>query len=122
MKPKFFRSPAGFRAWISEHHASTPELLVGCNKKGSGRPSMMWPESVDEALCFGTPRRQRSETLPEPFGSKLQANKAAWAFFQAQPPSYRKTIGWWVVSAKQEAPRLKRLNQLIEDSSLGRRL
>ena len=144
---------------------------------------MTWPESVDEALCFGwidgirkrldddgytirfTPRRtrsiwsavnikrageltelglmrpagvkafaareenrsgvyayeQRSDKLPEPYAAKIKKHKTAWAFFQAQPPSYRKAIGWWVVSAKREATRLKRLDQLIEDSAHGRR-
>lgn len=49
----FFKSPADFRKWIEKHHASTQELLVGFYKKGSGRPSITWPESVDQALCFG---------------------------------------------------------------------
>ena len=53
MPPKFVRSPAAFRAWLAKHHAKTPELLVGFHKKGSGKPGITWPESVDEALCFG---------------------------------------------------------------------
>jgi uncharacterized protein YdeI (YjbR/CyaY-like superfamily) len=53
MEPTFFATPADFRAWLEQHHADTPELLVGYCKKGSGRPSITWPESVDEALCFG---------------------------------------------------------------------
>ena len=53
MKPTFFRSQAAFRAWLTTHHATTTELLVGYYKKGCGKPSMTWPESVDEALCFG---------------------------------------------------------------------
>jgi uncharacterized protein YdeI (YjbR/CyaY-like superfamily) len=64
---------------------------------------------------------QRSDTLPEPYARTLKKHNAAWSFFQAQPPSYRKKLGWWIVSAKQEATRLKRLDQLIEDSALGRR-
>ena len=51
--PTFFKTPADFRAWLEAHHASAPELLVGFFKKTSGRPSITWPESVDEALCFG---------------------------------------------------------------------
>jgi uncharacterized protein YdeI (YjbR/CyaY-like superfamily) len=50
---KFFKSPADFRAWLQSHHDSTQELWVGYYKKGSGSPSITWPESVDEALCFG---------------------------------------------------------------------
>ena len=53
MDARFFETPAEFRAWLEAHHASADELLVGYYKKGTGRPSMTWPESVDEALCFG---------------------------------------------------------------------
>ncbi|HTV21995.1 MAG TPA: YdeI/OmpD-associated family protein [Polyangiaceae bacterium] len=53
MKPTFFATPAEFRAWFEAHHASAKELLVGFHKRGSGQPSITWPESVDEALCFG---------------------------------------------------------------------
>src|SRR4051812_9192148 len=53
MNPTFFETPAAFRAWLEAHHATAKELLVGFYKKGSGKPSITWPESVDEALCFG---------------------------------------------------------------------
>jgi len=53
MKPIFFKSPVEFRKWLEKHHAAAQELWVGFYKKASGRPSMIWPESVDEALCFG---------------------------------------------------------------------
>ena len=53
MKPRYFATPAAWRAWLEAHHASSAELLVGFYKKGSGKPSITWPESVDEALCFG---------------------------------------------------------------------
>jgi len=65
---------------------------------------------------------QRSPELVEPYLGKLKGDKAAWKFFQAQPPSYRKTMNWWVVSAKQEETRLKRLDKLIEASAQGLRL
>jgi uncharacterized protein YdeI (YjbR/CyaY-like superfamily) len=51
---------------------------------------------------------------------RFRANSAAWDFFQDQTPSYRKTAVWWVVSAKKEATREKRLATLIDDSSHGR--
>ncbi len=51
--PTFFATPAEFRAWLEAHHDEARELWVGYYKKGSGRPSITWPESVDEALCFG---------------------------------------------------------------------
>ena len=49
----FFKTPADFRKWLSKNHSSATELLVGFYKKDSGKPSITWPESVDEALCFG---------------------------------------------------------------------
>ncbi len=183
-RPRFFRTPSDFRAWLEANHATAGELLVGFHKKGSGKPSMTWPESVDEALCVGwidgirrriddvsytirfTPRRkgsiwsainiarvtaltserrmqaaglaaferrqhhksgiysyeQRRDHLDEPYQSRLRQHKAAWTFFQAQPPSYRKLVCWWIVSAKQEETRLKRLAKLIEASVGGKRL
>jgi uncharacterized protein YdeI (YjbR/CyaY-like superfamily) len=51
--PKFFRTPADFRKWLEKNHASARELWVGFYRKDSGKPSITWPESVDEALCFG---------------------------------------------------------------------
>jgi uncharacterized protein YdeI (YjbR/CyaY-like superfamily) len=184
MKIKYFKSPSEFRRWLEKNHGDTQELWVGYHRKGSGQPSMTWPESVDEALCFGwidgirtrvddlrytirfTPRKrgsnwsavnikraqelsdkglmkpsgtsafdarkenksgiysyeQRSANLAAPYEKRLRQNKAAWDFFYAQPPSYRKAIGWWVVSAKQEATRLKRLEKLMKESASGKRL
>jgi uncharacterized protein YdeI (YjbR/CyaY-like superfamily) len=51
--PVYFASPAEFRAWLVRNHARSQELLVGFHRRETGRPSMTWPESVDEALCFG---------------------------------------------------------------------
>jgi uncharacterized protein YdeI (YjbR/CyaY-like superfamily) len=185
MEPTFFPTPEDFRAWLAENHERETELLVGFYKVGSGKPSITWPQSVDEALCYGwidgvrrslgeeaytirfTPRKQKStwsavniarvgeliETgRMQPAGLKafhareesnsriyayenpnkavfdpaleerFRANEAAWSFFQAQPPGYRKTCTHWVTTAKQEATRLRRLDQLIADSAGGRRI
>jgi len=182
LKIQFFKSSSDFRKWLETHHATARELWVGFYKKSSGEPSITWPESVKEALCFGwidgirksiddvsymirfSPRKpisiwsavnvaiveelanqglmrpaglqafemrkenrsgiysyeQRSDTLPDPYLKTLKENNAAWDFFQARPPSYRKTVSWWVVSAKREETRLKRLATLIDDSAHGR--
>jgi uncharacterized protein YdeI (YjbR/CyaY-like superfamily) len=184
MKVTFFKTPAAFRRWLAKNHASVPELWVGFYKKESGRPSITWPESVDEALCVGwidgirksvdetsytirfTPRKprsvwstvniarveqliregrmkpaglqaferrianksgiysyeQRSESLAEPYAKPFRKNRAAWAFYQEQAPSYRKAANWWVLSAKKEETRRKRLEQLIQHSAAGRRI
>ena len=53
MGPTFFATPAEWRAWLEHHHATASELSVGFWKVGSGKPSMTWPQSVDEALAFG---------------------------------------------------------------------
>jgi uncharacterized protein YdeI (YjbR/CyaY-like superfamily) len=53
MMPGYFRSPAEFRRWLEKNHRSARELLVGYYKKDTGKPSLTWPESVAEALCFG---------------------------------------------------------------------
>lgn len=51
--PTFFSTPEAFGEWLAAHHGDASELLVGFHKVGSGRPSMTWPQAVDEALCFG---------------------------------------------------------------------
>ena len=182
MKPKFFATPAKFRAWLEKNHACADELLVGFYKKGTGKPSITWPESVDEALCFGwidgvrrsvddesytirfTPRRARSiwsavnvkkakELIAlgkmKPAGMKafeargddrtaiysyeqrkaseltpdqekhFRANAAAWSYFEAQRPSYRRTAIYWVVSAKKPETRQKRFELLVQCSAEG---
>lgn len=53
MTETFFKSPDEFRRWLERNHDKETELLVRFHKKGSGLPSITWPESVDEALCFG---------------------------------------------------------------------
>ena len=50
---RYFASPAAFRAWLEAHHDTATELWVGFYKVGSGKPSLTWPQAVDEALCFG---------------------------------------------------------------------
>ena len=53
MEPKFFPTPSDFRAWLEENHDKAQELWVGYYKAATGKPSITWPESVDQALCFG---------------------------------------------------------------------
>jgi uncharacterized protein YdeI (YjbR/CyaY-like superfamily) len=183
MKPIFFPTPAKWRRWLERHHDTKDELWVGLYKKGSGKASITWPQSVDAALCFGwidgirksldetsymirfTPRRltsiwsavnikrfkeleeqglvgpigrrafERRETsksrvysyeqrqhakLPPEYLKQLKQNPTAWKFYQGQAPWYRRTAAYWVISAKQEKTRQRRLATLIDDSSHGR--
>ena len=64
---------------------------------------------------------QRNDPQLEPEQEeRFRANAAAWEYFMAQPPSYRKPAIWWVVSAKKPETRARRLATLIEDSAAGR--
>lgn len=179
---KYFATAAGFRRWLERNAATCSELWVGFNKKSSGKPSISYSESVDEALCFGwidgvrrsldssayairfTPRKpnsqwsalniRRAKTLLDvgrlqPAGLKafegaedqdrkysyeqrqqsrfhreqerlFRKNPAAWSYFQAQPPWYRGTATFWVVSAKRPETQRRRLDTLIADSEAER--
>jgi uncharacterized protein YdeI (YjbR/CyaY-like superfamily) len=62
---------------------------------------------------------QRSVDLPEPYAKVFKANPKAWTFFESQSAWYRKSVNWWILSAKREETRNKRLEQLIEYSAKG---
>lgn len=185
MKPRFFRTPVSFSRWLETNHDTKTELWVGFYKKSSGKPSVTWPEAVDEALCWGwidgirksvdamaytirfTPRKptsnwsvintrraealieegrmrepglrafrartddragvysfeqQKNPQLDPAFETRFRANRAAWKFFEALPPSYRRAVTWWVISAKRDETRASRLEKLIAACAEGRRL
>jgi uncharacterized protein YdeI (YjbR/CyaY-like superfamily) len=75
-----------------------------------------------EARDQGLTNQRESGGLGEVQEQQFRANEKAWEFFVSQPPSYRKPATWWVVSAKKEETRQRRLNLLIEDSEKGLRL
>jgi uncharacterized protein YdeI (YjbR/CyaY-like superfamily) len=52
-QPTFFQTELDFRRWLEGNHETAPELLVGFWKKGTGKPSIDWPQARDQALCFG---------------------------------------------------------------------
>jgi uncharacterized protein YdeI (YjbR/CyaY-like superfamily) len=184
MEPTFFPTPARFRQWLARNHDKATELLVGFYKKDSGKQSITWPESVDEALCFGwidgvrrridevsysirfTPRKKTStwsainiarvaelteRGFMQPAGVRafeyrrveksaiyayenaprsldavdeeaFRADAKAWEYFTHQAPSYQRVAIYWVLSAKKEETRERRLATLIEDSGAGRRI
>lgn len=64
----------------------------------------------------------RPTELDDAYAKTFRRDEAAWAFSQAQPPSYRKMASWWVTSAKKEETRQQRLARLIADSARGRRV
>ncbi|MCA1570541.1 MAG: YdeI/OmpD-associated family protein [Chloroflexi bacterium] len=62
----------------------------------------------------------RPADLPDAYLVQLQSSEPAWSWWQAQTPGYRRAATWWVVSAKQEATRDRRLATLIDDCAAGR--
>ena len=183
-KPTYFATPEAFRAWLARHGADTAELLVGFHKVGSGKPSMTWSQSVDEALCAGwidavrkriddeaytirfthrrpgsiwsainiakanaliatgrmrpaglaafarrTERKSRvyayenpQAALGAPELARFKRARAAWEYFAACPPSYRKRMLYWITSAKRPETRASRLERVVAASAAGRRL
>lgn len=184
MRPIYFSNTAEFRKWLEENHQTATEVLVGYYKIKTGKPSMNWSDSVDEALCFGwidgirrsvdeesycnrfTPRRPNSnwsriniekverligegrmqpagltafnkrtekasetysyENRPEKLSAELesifQEHRGGWDYFTAQSPSYKKTMTYWIMSARQTNTQKARLARLIEASNDKRRL
>ena len=180
----FFENPALLREWFDANHDRATEMWVGFYRKGSGRPSVTWPEVVDQALCYGwidgvryglddasyairlSPRKRRSIWsdvnvrrvaeltklgLLRPAGlaafaardearsgiysyenrhrgldpaqqAAFKKHPKAWEFFESQPPSYRKTAAFWVISPKRDETRKKRLAALIEHSGKRERI
>jgi hypothetical protein len=102
VKPTFFPTPATFRAWLSANHATAAELFVGFHKVGSGTPSI-WPQSVDEALCFGWidgVRRSLGRRATRSASRRgARAASGARSTRSASPRSARRD--WWRPRAKR---------------------
>jgi uncharacterized protein YdeI (YjbR/CyaY-like superfamily) len=64
----------------------------------------------------------RDVALAPDYERQFRADPKAWAWFQAMPPSYRRPATWWVMSARKEETRLRRLATLIADSAMGRKI
>jgi uncharacterized protein YdeI (YjbR/CyaY-like superfamily) len=77
---------------------------------------------ADERSAIYSYEQRRDATLQPDQQRRFRANRRAWEFFNAQPPSYRRTASWWVVSAKRDETRARRLDTLIRDSAEGRRI
>ena len=75
-KPTFFKTPAEFRAWLKKHHATADEIIVGYYKKSSGKATITWQESVDEALCFGWIDGIRRKYGEDSYGNRFTPRRA----------------------------------------------
>ena len=62
---------------------------------------------------------QRNAQLAREYEEQIKANQTAWVFFTNLAPSYKRDSIWWVMSAKKEETRLKRLGILITSSEAG---
>ena len=105
-------------AWSAINIARAKELI----KRGRMRPAGLkaFERRTDERSAIYS-YEQRKEARLEPGAERaFRTNKKAWAFFESQPPSYRRTAIYWVISAKREETRQKRLATLIRDSQDGR--
>lgn len=60
--------------------------------------------------------------LPAAYLKKIKANKKAWEYYSKRPPGYKRISSWWIISAKQEETRLRRLDALIRDSAAGQKI
>jgi uncharacterized protein YdeI (YjbR/CyaY-like superfamily) len=79
-------------------------------------------EARDPNKCEIYSFENRPRALEPVYEAEFQKNPKAWAFFQAQPPGYQRTACWWVMSARQEETRWRRLARLIADSGSALRL
>lgn len=77
MEPRFFATKEEFRKWLEKHHEVEKELLIGFYKTGSGKPSISWPESVDQALCFGWIDGVRKSIDHESYSIRFTPRKAS---------------------------------------------
>ena len=79
-------------------------------------------ERRDEKKSVIYAYEQKNAVLGEDYEARFRANTKAWEFFEAQAAYYRRTAIWWVISAKQEGTRLKRLDKLISKSEAGEKV
>lgn len=178
LNPKFTpRSRSAWRNWLEKNHTTKSELWLVYYKKGTGRPTISYSDSLEEALCFGwidglirkidderyarrfTPRKPSSKwsptnlkladkliktgqmtkaglqaynkriaydpeiiesakkvtpALPASMEKELKKHKEAWEYFQSLAPSHKRQYVGWLVSAKREETKTKRLQEAIK--------
>ena len=180
MKTLDIRTRAAWRAWLAKHHATVSEVWLVFHKAHTGKPSIEYDASVEEALCYGwvdslikrldedryarkfTPRKADSKwspsnrrryaqlkaagrlapagekrqptgrnvyaavpdvsTVPADVAKALEAAPKAWTYFQSLPPSHRRRYLLWIVTAKQEETRQRRLKEAVRLLLRGKEL
>jgi uncharacterized protein YdeI (YjbR/CyaY-like superfamily) len=104
--------------WSAINIARAKELI----KLGRMHPAGLraFERRTDERSAIYSYEQRRAARLDPDAERSFRAKKKAWTFFQAQAPSYQRVAIWWVISAKREETRKKRLQTLIHDSQNGR--
>jgi uncharacterized protein YdeI (YjbR/CyaY-like superfamily) len=104
--------------WSAINIARAKELI----KLGRMRPAGLkaFKRRTDERSAIYSYEQRKTARLDPGAERSFRADKKAWTFFQAQAPSYQRAATWWVISAKREETRRKRLATVIRDSQKGR--
>lgn len=105
--------------WSPKNLRRARELIEAGRMEAPGRVAF---DKRDEEATKRRVRERREAELGEEYERELRANRKAWEYFQAQPPSYRKAAVTWVATAKREETRRRRLEALIRDSENGQRI
>jgi uncharacterized protein YdeI (YjbR/CyaY-like superfamily) len=104
--------------WSAVNIAKVGQLIEAGRMKPAGLAAFE-ARSDERSAIYSYERRKEAVFEPD-HEARFRANEAAWAWFEARPPSYRTAAVHWVVSAKRPETREKRLATLIEDSAAGR--
>lgn len=105
--------------WSAKNVQRVRELIAEGRMQPPGLRAF---EQRDEGKTQRLSHEREHSALDAGFDAKLRSNRKAGAFFDAQPPGYRKLMAFWIMSAKKEETRLRRLEQLMERSAKGMRI
>lgn len=105
--------------WSAVNIKRAGELIAEGRMQPAGLKAF---EGRDPALANRYSFENETQALPEEFERQFKDNAEAWRYWQAQPPGYRKTTTFWMLSAKQEETRQRRLGILIQSSANGQRI
>jgi uncharacterized protein YdeI (YjbR/CyaY-like superfamily) len=106
-------------AWSAVNTRRAVALIKEGRMRAPGKAAF---EARDKAKTYAVSRARDAARLEGADEAQFKANRPAWEFFSAQPPGYRRMAAWWVLSAKRDETRVRRLATLIQVSAAGRRL
>ena len=105
--------------WSNVNVAKVERLLAAGLMAPAGIKA--WEERDPAKTGIYSFENERQPLAPE-YERVLRSDEAAWAFWERQPPSYRRMATYWIMSAKQEATRQRRLARVVADSAAGKRI